>query len=462
MIYHYVQKADICNFAKILFMRILVFLVVLCVALSQCKPSGLSPEKEQELLSDPNLYHETVSHLTDVIVHDIFSPPVASRVYVYPNIAAYEIIAKYNADYPSLSGQLNGLNEIPKAKEGVSHNLAAVYAHLICGKTLVFSEDKMNDFLSNLNNSLDSIGVSQKTQNASMDYAKTVAKHILLWADKDNYKETRSAPKFSISDNPGEWKPTPPAYMEGIEPHWRKIRTLVLTSADQFKPAAPPEFNMTKGSDFYNKTVEVMDAVNNATEEHIKIASFWDCNPYVMNQTGHMMFASKKITPGGHWIGIASIASKKANHDIAASIATNTMTSIALFDGFISCWDEKYRSNLIRPETVINEYIDESWKPILQTPPFPEHTSGHSVISNAAATVLTALVGDNFQYTDDVEVKYGLEQRDFNSFNEASAQAAISRLYGGIHYMPAITDGITQGQEVGKYIIENVSVRLKS
>ncbi len=200
--------------------------------------------------------------------------------------------------------------------------------------------------------------------------------------------------------------------------------------------------------------LEVYDTVNGLDEEKKEIASFWDCNPFVMNQTGHIMYATKKITPGGHWMGISNIASKVAGHDITESIKVSTYVAIALYDGFISCWDEKYRSNLVRPETVINEYIDEDWIPLLQTPPFPEHTSGHSVISTAAAEMLTYLMGNGFEYKDDVEVKYGLPERSYQSFKEASAEAAISRLYGGIHYMPAITDGVKQGREVGLYIID--------
>jgi hypothetical protein len=132
--------------------------------------------------------------------------------------------------------------------------------------------------------------------------------------------------------------------------------------------------------------------------------------------------------------------------------AAYTYTSIALFDAFISCWDEKYRSNYIRPQTFINSQIDEAWQPILQTPPFPEYPSGHSVASTAAATVLTALLGDNLVFHDDTEIDYGLPVRQFNSFNEAANEAAISRLYGGIHYREAIANGQTQGTALGKFI----------
>ncbi|MGB5781699.1 MAG: vanadium-dependent haloperoxidase, partial [Eudoraea sp.] len=130
----------------------------------------------------------------------------------------------------------------------------------------------------------------------------------------------------------------------------------------------------------------------------------------------------------------------------------------AIADAFISCWDEKYRSNLIRPETLINEHIDENWKPVLQTPPFPEYTSGHSVVSGAAATALTEIFGDNFDFADDTEVAYGLPVRSFNSFNEAADEAAISRMYGGIHYRKAVAVGVKQGRDLGKFVLENLTM----
>src|SRR5690606_19085290 len=127
------------------------------------------------------------------------------------------------------------------------------------------------------------------------------------------------------------------------------------------------------------------------------------------------------------------------------------LTSISLIDGFISCWDEKYRSKLVRPETYINEHIDEDWVPLLQTPPFPEYTSGHSVISTASAVTLTKLFGDNFSFLDSTEVEFGLTSRRFDSFMHASQEAAISRMYGGIHYRAAIEDGAVEGRAIGEY-----------
>ena len=216
----------------------------------------------------------------------------------------------------------------------------------------------------------------QAVYDRSVAYGKAMSQHILAWADTDNYKETRTFPKYTIPNDPGKWKPTPPDYMDGIEPAWREIRMMVLDSVGQFAPPSPTPFDTKKGSKFMEETMEVYNVVKDIKEEEKAIAEFWDCNPFVSHHKGHVMFATKKITPGGHWVNIAQLSAKKTNADLMKSVETYALVSLSLFDGFISCWDEKYRSNLVRPESVINTFIDEDWLPVLQTPPFPEHTSG--------------------------------------------------------------------------------------
>ncbi len=422
--------------------------------------STLSCQKENTHIADANALHDSMKKLSDVIVYDIFSPPVASRVYAYPSIAAYEAAIHADPAYKSLAGQLHGLTSIPLPEEGKEYafDVSALQAFLTVGKALIFSEAKIEEFSDALFQKIKRGGITNSVLKRSIVYGDVVAQHILPWADTDNYKQTRSFPKYSITSDEAKWRPTPPAYMEGIEPHWNKIRPFVIDSAEQFVPIPPTEFSLDEKSKFYEETVEVYEVVKYADEEKTEIASFWDCNPFVLHVTGHVMHATKKITPGGHWIGIISIACRKAEADFVKSAHAYALTSIALNDAFISCWDEKYRSNLVRPETVINENIDPDWTPILQTPPFPEHTSGHSVISRAAAIALTSIFGDDFSYEDDVELQYGLPVRKFNSFIEASEEAAISRLYGGIHYMPSITYGVQQGEAVGKFVVENLSM----
>lgn len=420
-------------------------------------------KKEPIVITSEN-FHSAIDKVTDIMVHDIFSPPVASRIYAYPNIAAYEIIAVQNEDYTSLKGQLHGLGEVtPKDTTGVNFKLAALIAHMDISKSLIFSEDRMEQYRDSLYNIWQNL--NKEEFEASKAYGLTVSQAIKAWYNEDNYKQTRTMPKFTVdTDDPSRWQPTPPAYMDGIEPHWNKIRPMAIDSASQFKPVPPPPFSMEPNSDFYKEVKEVYDISEEITSkgdtsEKVSIAKFWDCNPYVSVTRGHLMFATKKITPGAHWIGICKIACRKTDADVAKTVLAYTKTSIAILDGFISCWDEKYRSNLIRPETLINEHIDEEWKPILQTPPFPEYTSGHSVVSGAASEALTSVFGDNFAFEDDTEVRFGLGVRNFKSFRQAAAEAAISRMYGGIHYRAAVEVGVKQGRDLGKFINQKLTMK---
>jgi hypothetical protein len=157
-------------------------------------------------------------------------------------------------------------------------------------------------------------------------------------------------------------------------------------------------------------------------------------------------------------MNITHVACVAKNADVPQSAEAYVRVAVSLVDGFISCWDEKYRSRLIRPETYINQYMDENWVPLLQTPPFPEYSSGHSVISGAASVALTKLFGD-VTYKDSTETEFGLTARSFNSFKEAAKEAAISRMYGGIHYRPACDEGLKQGTAVGEYIVSKIITR---
>ena len=437
-------------------------LSILLLLFTACNSNKVADTAEyKEKAYNAKHVHGAVERMTDVMVHDIVSPPVASRFYAYPIISAYEALIPNFPQQQSLAGQLNGLEAVPQpAKDAkICYPLASLQAYFTAAKAMVFSEDSIQAHADKIYETYRRMGVSQEIFDNSIAYGNQVADHILAWADKDLYKETRTFERFTVTEETGRWQPTPPDYMEPIEPHWNKLRTFVIDSAQQFAPEPPTPYNMDKSSQFYTELQEVYDAVAKASTEDSAIAAFWDCNPYVSHHAGHVMFATKKITPGGHWQGIVAIACQKEEMDFMQSLETYTWASIAMADAFISCWDEKYRSELIRPETVINEHLDPEWEPILQTPPFPEYTSGHSVVSGAAATILTHIIGDNYAFVDTTEVEYGLPTRAFKSFYDASDEAAISRLYGGIHYMPAITNGVTQGRAVGGLIIKRLKTR---
>lgn len=415
----------------------------------------------REKIKDPELLRMCMENLSDVIVYDIFSPPVASRIYAYPSVAAFELMARDDERFVSMAGQLNDFDGLPVTEdEDVLLPLAALQTFNLIGDTLIFSKDKMMSFCDEFERIVkEDYGVPARVWEASNAYARLAANDMIAWMKKDNYAQTRTFTQYTVNDEKGRWVPTPPDYMAAIEPHWNKIRPFIIDSATQFIPVRPPEFTMEEGTDFYADLMEVYSVTKNLDDEQAEIAQFWDCNPFVMHHKGHVMYATKKITPGGHWVGITGLATEQAGSDFGETAEAYLWCTVALADAFISCWDEKYRSSLIRPETIINKHLDENWVPLLQTPPFPEYTSGHSVISRAAATSLTHLLGDNFQYVDSVEVKWGLPPREFESFYKASEEAAVSRLYGGIHYRPAIDNGVAQGQKVGDYIVSHLKTR---
>jgi hypothetical protein len=434
-----------------------IFCVFILIAFARCNTPAIPIE------ITPENYHASVDKVIEIMIHDIFSPPVASRVFAYPNIAAYEILAQQDTAYNTLSSALNGLSLIPRVEKDdkINIHLAAIIAHLELSKKLIFSENKFEVLQDSLYTHWQSI--NENEFNKSKQYALTVVDHIKKWMDADNYNQTRTMPKYTVDiDDASRWQPTPPAYMDAIEPHWNKIRPFLLTAADQFKPITHPEFSLEKDSKFYKELIEVYNITQEITKkgdasEEIAIAQFWDCNPYVSVTRGHFMFATKKITPGAHWIGIVKIAAKKTNANFMETVNAYTKTSLAIADGFISCWDEKYKSNLIRPETLINQHIDADWQPILQTPPFPEYTSGHSVISGAASVVLTTIFGDDFAFDDTTEIQFGLPVRSYTSFYDASSEAALSRMYGGIHFRAAVDVGLSQGKELGTFIVSQLN-----
>ena len=439
-------------------MRGWILVLAAGTAIVGCGPASATSRGPQ---SDADILHAAVHELTRVIVYDIFSPPQASRVYAYASIAAYETLRHGDSTYHTLAGQLNGLTTAPSPEPGQEYSLplAGVHAFMTVGRALTFSQARVDSLRAGFDEQFRRRGISQPVFARSVAYGEQMAKHILAWAATDRFKESRGYPKYSVTVDPARWVPTPPAYMDAVEPNWAMLRPFVMDSASQFRPEPPFAFDTARGSPFFREVQEVYETRRALTDEQRKIAAFWDCNPYVMHVQGHTMFATKKVTPGGHWMGIVAIAAQSSGADQVKSAEAYARTAIALADGFISSWDEKYRSAVVRPETAINRYVDEKWEPLLQTPPFPEYTSGHSVISTAAATVLTNQFGDGFAFTDSTELEYGLPVRSFASFERAAAEAAISRLYGGIHYRRAIEQGVLQGRKVGELVVARVRTR---
>ena len=401
-----------------------------------------------------------VFSLSMVMMHDVVNPPAASRFYTYAMLGAYEIVSLNNKTIPALSELLKNYKgiQLNAASKKYDHRIAAVYCIFETGKRMLPSgfmlQKQEDEFLQKLRKNR----ISTPIIDESIALANLVAGEIVAYARTDGYGKLSAKLRYTPLKGEGYWYPTPPAYMEAVEPNWKTIRPMLIDSCNQFPPKPPIAFSKDSDSIFYKMAKEVYDISKSPTAEQLQIASFWDCNPFVVATSGHMSLGFKKISPGGHWMNIAGIASKKARLTFDQSILLHTILSATIMDAFISCWDEKYRSNRIRPEAYINKYIDIHWLPILQTPPFPEYTSGHSVISTASAEVLSYMLGDHFSYTDNTEDMFEIPARTFSSFSDAANEAAISRLYGGIHYRDAIVNGQQQGKAVGKKIVEKIKM----
>lgn len=434
------------------------YFFILCLLFTAC-----STKKDyQAIFKNPLLFSNTVHELNRVVMGNNFPPIVASRNYTYASIAAYEVIALgYPNQYQSLGGQLNGLLPLNiQLVQPVNIELAALLAFCKLGEAVTFPEGSMQEYVDSLKSLAKENGMPRKEFEHTIALADSVAAHILRWSKKDNYAESRTFPKYTITDEPGRWVPTPPAYTSAMEPHWRTIRTMVLDSANQFIPPRPPKFDVAnKNSLYYKELIAIKNAVDSLTDEQKHIADFWDDNPFKLNVTGHVMFGTKKFSPPGHWMSIVGIACKQANYDFAATVYAYAITAITQFDAFIHCWDEKYRSNYARPETIINQYIDKNWRPYLQTPPFPEYTCGHSTVSSANAEALTYVFGDNFAYTDTSELEFGIQSRSFKSFRHAAIENNWARFYGGIHFHNSCIVSTEYGAKVGQFIAQKLKMK---
>ncbi len=431
-----------------------LFFLSLITCIVSCK------NEQSDIMSDAEIIYQNEDQLTRLITYDVFNPPVSSRIYAYTSLASYEALRfEDSSKYPSLAIQLNLFTEMPRpeADKEYDFTLAATKAFFTVARKVTFSVDSFLNYENKVYGQFQR-ELDKDIYDRSVIFGNSIAEAILARAGKDNYFRSRGKPKYIGSKAPGKWQPTPPDYFDGVEYCWGEITAFVIDSAAQFTPPPSPPYSEDSSSIFYKANLEVYEVSKSLTEEQREIALYWDDNPFVMEHSGHMMFANKKITPGGHWIGITEIASRKANLPAAEAARAYALVAIGIYDSFISCWEAKYRTNVVRPVTYINQHIDPNWMPLLQTPPFPEYSSGHSTITSAAAVMLTRLFGENFSFLDTSDLEYIGMQREFKSFKEAADEVSISRVYGGIHFTHSVEAGAEQGRKIGEYIIAKLKL----
>lgn len=384
------------------------------------------------------------NQLLDVVMKDQFSPPQASRVYMYPNLAAYyslQMCFPDSLDKIKLKGFDYYLDKASLKK--VDKHALSDLVFIKVAKKLVFSEHYFD--------SLECVYIkklSRSNRNETVFWATNFAETFINWVNSDNYSLTRTQKRFTSSNEVGKWRETPPDYQQALEPNWNKIKPIMIGNPSQFFSNSIPVYSTDTSSAFYKMAYEVY--AKQLTDQERETALFWDDNPNISEHRGHLIMMKHKISPPGHWMSITGQVCE--NQSTFTCIKAYALVSIAMYDGIIACWSTKFVVNLIRPITYIHEHIDANWSSFIQTPPFPEYPSGHSVLSAAAAEILSQLFGTNYAFADETNVPFGFSARSFKSFHDAAWEVSMSRFYGGIHYMNSVVDGNEQGTKIGKYV----------
>jgi hypothetical protein len=377
-----------------------------------------------------------------------FSPPVAARAFAYAGMTLYEAVEPGMPGYRSLRRLFPDLNDLPRADgrrefdwETVANAaLATIFRSLIptAGPAELHAAAMLEArFERRLREA-----VSPRVFERSVRRGYEVADAIFTWSKLDGGHEgyLRNFPPYTPPAGPGLWVPTPPSFSTALQPFWGGNRCFAIRNGAAFPPGDHPRYSERRDSRFWREAREVYDTVNAVTSEQEAIARFWSDDPGVT------------ATPPGHSISVATQVLRREGSSLAEAAETYARVGIAVSDAFVSCWFQKFRYNLLRPVTYSRAQFDPDWLPLLVTPPFPEYPSGHSVQSGAAFQVLTDLFGRRYAFVDWTHNDRGFAPRRFGSFLEAADEAALSRLYGGIHFRAAIENGLAQGRRIGRAV----------
>ncbi|MEP6988632.1 MAG: vanadium-dependent haloperoxidase, partial [Chloroflexota bacterium] len=380
------------------------------------------------------------------------SAPAGGRLYAYAGIAMHEAVVPGIEGGKSLSGQVTDLPPMPAIDETLAYDWIASLAgtmSVVVPGIFPGSADTQTavQLLRDQQINARKREVDADIVDRSVAYGESVGKLIMDWEAKDNAKEAHDkGTAYVIPAGQLDAYVLTTANTKPVEPFWGTVRVFGLPNSAVCDAKQDMDFSDDPKSTFYAQALEVKNVGDKLTKEQKDIATFWVDTPGI---TG---------TPGGHWVALTAQLIGDLKLDLGRSVDALAMVGIGVGDAFISGWNIKYVVLLMRPETYIHKYIDPKWQPFIQTPPFPEFVSGHSIVSETAARILTDIFG-TMSFTDNTERFRNLDSRSFTSFENAASEAGISRLYGGIHYRTGIEKGFDEGRCVAASIIDRIKVR---
>ncbi|HYE54332.1 MAG TPA: vanadium-dependent haloperoxidase [Chitinophagaceae bacterium] len=362
-----------------------------------------------------------------------------ARHYAYSGIAALQSLAPGFHGHNDWLGKWNGLTGLPAIEKNMHYYYPAnVNAAMAAINRSFFPNAGEADksAIDSLENALQSEFLQTQPQsviNRSANYGKAVAAAVFNWAETDGYKNA-NAP-YTPPVGPGLWVPTAQG-ATALTPYWGNNRPVVRGSLDNTRPAAPIAYSTVPGSPFYQMVKTVYDASQNLTEDQKAMAIFWRDVPGVSSP--------------GHWLSILQQVIKKRGANLDKAALSYALTGAAINDAIISCWEAKYYYNLLRPVTYIRNVMGHgTWAPqLVSTPSHPDYPSGHAVLSGAGAEAMERMFGNIGTFTDNTYVYMGLGSRSYSSFTAIGKEAAMSRVYGGIHFVQTADISLKQGKKV--------------
>lgn len=434
---------------------------LLAVGASPARAASRTPSVGRTSVHAPSAAVQWIRTAYDAVLQENLTPPAAARAYGYAAIAMYEAVVAGMPAHRSLGGQLTDLPlPAPPLHLGEidwpTAMAAAVRPVLLAVLPFQSSTARplIEDTYSSQLQSRRRAGVTSRRISASLAHGSSIGDALVSWIDRDGHAATLNRAFTPATGAPHLWESTPPNFRPAIEPHWSEVRPLVLRSADEVEPAPHLPFSIDPSSAFFADAMATYNQSFVNTAETRTIAQFWTDNPGSFTPP----FGRPTGLPSGHWMQIMTQAAEQHSLNLAQTVEALAWLGVALFDAFLNCWTWKYRFNLLRPVTYINRYIDPAWATFVNSPQFPEHTSGHSVASRAASGVLTALLGP-LSVVDDSHATRGFAARSFSSFHAAADEAAQSRIYGGIHFTTGIEVGKACGDDIAQVLLSRLRTR---
>ena len=431
-----------------------LFIVCSCKSTTNDDITNINSVKTQEF--QPDIMIDWWKVIYKHVAYQRVKPPVASRIYAYIGVAAYEAALPGMVGYNSFEGQLSDLKDLPRPDANLVYDWPTVITHAVYLSTdellKRFIHGSESDFKDLKEKQLNErkLAVAEDVFQRSEKYGQDLANKIVEWIRKDKFDDTRYYSFYKIpsrNNNPELWEPTE-ATADPCEPYWASIRPFFLDNGEQCHIPLKVPFSTDPDSEFRKYMNEILEFDRNMTEDQRDIALFWADDP------------GETSTPPGHWTYIMNYAIQQENFNLEQAVSTYALVGVGIADAFIASWYTKYKVNLLRPKTYAQEYLDmPEWEPLIETPPFPEYASGHSVVSTVAAELLTEIFGENYSLMDSTHVSIGLEPRKITSFRDAAMEASMSRVYGGLHFMFAIDAGIEQGLCVKQGIVDKINLR---